>query len=128
MASILENNLAQLVADAFVSADLFLNATLTREVPGVAADPADPPAPTTTAYPCKAIEDTWSKGLLAGGLVRGTDVRILILAKTLAVEPKPEDRITIRGATYRVVPAGIGGLAAVQTDPARATWELRCEN
>jgi len=107
---------------------IFLDATLTRDVPGRATDPADPPLPTSVAYPCKAIEDTYGVTLQAAGLVNGTDVKVLILAATLAVEPQPLDRITIRGVTRTIVPLGTSGVPAVTSDPARATWECRTGN
>src|SRR6266700_1203824 len=81
---------------------LFLDATLTRDVPGVATDPADPPLPTSVVYSCKAIEEDFSIFLKAQGLVHENDVRVLILAKTLAVRPLPLDRITIRGITRTI--------------------------
>jgi len=123
MASMLESELAHVIADA--ASFIFLDATLTRDVPGTITDPADPPAPTTVNYPCKAIEDTYSTGQRANGLVAADDVRVLILATTLAVAPLPGDRITIRGVTRTIVPVGTTGLPGVDSDPARATWECR---
>jgi len=64
--------------------------------------------------------------LLGMGLVTSSDIQVLVLAKSLAVEPKSGDRITIRGKTVVVVPETTSGMRAVQTDPARATWTLRC--
>jgi hypothetical protein len=107
---------------------LFLDATLTRDVQGVGSDPADPPPPTQVAYPCKAIEQDYSSGLLAAGLVTATDIGILILANSLSVDPAPLDRITIRGRTVTIVPASTSGMKAVQSDPARATWLCRCRS
>ena len=123
MVSILADALAQTIANA--ASFIFLDATLTRDVQGTATDPADPPAPTQVSYSCKAIEDTYSAGQRANGLVTADDVKILILAKTLAVSPLSGDRITIRGITRQVVPMGTSGLPGVQSDPARATWECR---
>jgi len=123
MASMLESELAHVIADA--ASFIFLDATLTRDVPGAITDPADPPAPTTVNYPCKAIEDMYSTGQRANGLVAADDVRVLILATTLAVAPLPGDRITIRGVMRTIVPAGTTGLPGVDSDPARATWECR---
>lgn len=123
MPSILEGSLATTIAGALRS--LFLDATLTRYVEGTVTDEADPPPPTQVSYPCKAIEDQFSANVLAQGLVRTSDVNILILAKTLAVDPRPGDLITIRGVTRQIVPSGTGGLAGVTSDPARATWSCR---
>lgn len=111
------------IAEAF--AEDFLDATLTRTAPTRGAQEWDPPTgETVTAYPCKAIHDSWSASWLANGLVGADEVRILVLAATLSVEPQPGDRITIRGETFTIVPAG-SGKPAVATDPAKATWELR---
>lgn len=127
MASLLEGEIAQTIHDAFASANVFLAATLTRETAVSASDPADPPAPTVATYSCLALEEEWALGLLANSLVRANDANVLILAKSLAVEPQPRDRITLRGRTYAIVPEGIGGRRPVTSDPARATWSCRCE-
>jgi hypothetical protein len=124
MVSILESKVKTIIGNAM--AFLFLDATLTRDVPGTIIDPADPPVPTQTTYTCKAIEEQYSAGLLAGGQVGSNDVEVLILAASLAVEPVPGDRITIRGVTRQIVPSGTIGLSGVRSDPARATWQCRC--
>lgn len=124
MTSILEGSLAATLGRAMTP--LFLDATLTRYVAGVATDPAEPPTPTTVTYACKAIEEEYSSGVRGAGLVNATDVNVLILAYTLAVEPKAGDRITIRSRTVTVVPADSAGTKAVRSDPARATWQCRC--
>jgi hypothetical protein len=124
MVSPLLGSLAATIGKAM--SPIFLDAVLTRDVPVSSPDPADPLPPTTTTFPCKAIEDEFDSGTMGGGLVSDTDVKLLILASTLATDPKNLDRITIRGRTYTVVPEGTSGLKAIMTDPARATWELRC--
>lgn len=124
MAKLLEGGLAKIAGNALKG--LFLDATLTREVSGT-PDPTTPwvPGPPTTAtYPCKAIEEEWGASYLADGLVLSGDRRILVLASTLRTEPAPGDRITIRGATFTIVPAG-SGQPPVSTDPAKAAWVLR---
>ncbi len=124
MTSPLLGSLATTIGNAMAS--LFLDATLTRDVPGTITDPADPPAPTQATFTCKAIEEQFSIGLMAGGLVAGGDIQVLILANSLATEPLPLDRITIRGVTVTIVPADAAGRRAVTSDPARATWSCRC--
>jgi hypothetical protein len=124
MVSILESQLKSIIGNAM--AFLFLDATLTRDVEGTVTDPADPPTPTQATYTCKAIEEEYSAGLLAGGQVSSNDIQVLILASTLAVDPIPGDRITIRGVTRQIVPTGTTGLSGVRSDPARATWLCRC--
>lgn len=124
MVSPLQSSFAKTLGNAMAS--FFLDATLTRDVQGVGSDPADPPAPTQETYSCKAIEENYSAGLYADGLVDASDVSILILANSLSVDPQPLDRITIRDRTLTVVPAGTAGMKAIQSDPARATWSCRC--
>lgn len=105
---------------------VFLDATLTRTTQVAGTNAWDAPASSSdTSYTCKAIHDTWSASWLASGLVATDDLRVIVLADSLEVEPQPGDRITIRSETFTIVPAGAGG-PAVSTDPARATWELRC--
>jgi hypothetical protein len=122
--SILQSALAKQIYDA--SNFIFLDATLTRDVYAVATDPADPPAPTTVSYACRAIENQYASTLIANGLVSETDIEILILAYSISVEPRHNDRITIRGNTVTIVPFGTRGKRAVLSDPARATWTCRC--
>jgi hypothetical protein len=126
MTSPLVSSLAATIGNAM--AFLFLDAVLTRDVAGVITDPADPPAPTQTTFACKAIEENYSAGLRSAGLVGATDIKVLILANSLATDPQPLDRITIRGKTVTVVPENAGGMRAVQSDPARATWSCRCRS
>ncbi len=124
MTSPLLGSLATTIGKAMSS--IFLDATLTRDVPGTIVDPADPPAPTQVTYGCKAIESEYGTLDRAQGLVSETDIQVLILASTLATDPKPLDRLTIRGKTVSIVPAGSGNMPPVKSDPARATWLCRC--
>lgn len=122
MTSPLAGGLAKTIGRAM--SPLFLDATLTRDgVPtGSSYDPT-PGAPQT--WPCKAIEDEWSSFVRANGLVAAKDRKVLVLASTLMTEPAEGDRVTIRGVTLTVVADG-EGQPAVKSDPALATWELRC--
>jgi hypothetical protein len=124
MASPLAGSLAATIGAAFNS--LFLDATLTRDVPGTIVDPADPPVPTTTDYTCKAIREMYGVGYRSAGIVNANDVKIIILQTSLAVTPQSGDRITITGmgGPWTIVPNG-SGQPAVGADPANATWEIR---
>jgi hypothetical protein len=97
--------------------NLFLDATLTRDVAGTITDPADPPAPTATPYACKAIVETYSDYFRQNGMVDAKDRKVLILADSLTVQPVPNDRVTISGITFTVMEVG--------TDPATAVWECK---
>src|SRR6185369_14719456 len=92
--------------------NLFLDATYTVDVPGTIVDPADPPAPTPTDYPCLAIVETYSDYFSKGGLVLDGDRKVLILANSLAVRPVVNSRITVSGTQFTTVSVG--------TDPATA--------
>lgn len=128
MTSPLLSSLKATVGSAF--SGLFMDATLTRTTITPGADAFDPltGTQTTSTYSCKAIHDQWSFGYKRDGLITSEDIKILILAASLSVEPQPGDRITIidRGLTATIVPADTAGQAAVETDPAKATWTCRC--
>lgn len=127
MAKLLEGGIASIVYSA--AKFMFLDATLSRDTLVVnSPDVYEMNATTTTtSYSCKAIEETFGKGELGDGLVESTDIRVMILANSLSVTPLPLDRITIRGKTVTVVAADVSGIPPVQSDPARATWSLRCK-
>lgn len=119
MVSPLQGSLARQIGRAFAS--IFYEATVNRTVMGAPVNPAEPwtPGPPTTVnYPCKGMVDEYSDYAIANSLVDAQDRKILILATSLAITPTDGDTVTIRGATYRIVPP-------VTTDPALAVWELR---
>jgi hypothetical protein len=129
VASFLSGSFARKVGKA-MSSVLFLDATLTRDVASSNSpdiDSFDPPAPTQITYTCKANRDTYDVGLIAGGMVQATDVKVLILQTTLNTTPQSGDRLTItgQGGPWSIVPANSSGQAAVSADPANATWQCR---
>lgn len=95
--------------------NLFLDATYTVDVPNTGSDPADPPAPTPTDYPCKSMVEKYSDYYTKNGLVQDGDRKVLILANSLSVQPVANARLTIRGITFT--------LTKIETDPAQAVWE-----
>lgn len=115
MDDLLTGGIASIVGSALN--DLFLSATLIRDVPGTITDVADPPEPTQTTFTCKAIVENYSQRYRVEGLIQENERKVIILATSLAVTPKPGDRITIRGITFLI--------GEVVTDPALATWECR---
>lgn len=122
MTSPLAGSLARTIGGAM--AGLFLPATLARTSYASAANPWDQGTPTTVTYDCRAIVEAWGATWLRDSLVNADEVRVLVLASSLSVEPQPGDVVTIRGEAYTVVPMG-GGKPAVETDPAKAVYELR---
>jgi hypothetical protein len=114
--SILAGELAQEIADALAEADIPLTAIVTR----MELDPASPPwAPTYTAVPynCTGLVDAYSAIDRVNAAILITDVRLLIVAATLAVVPAVGNFVTINSTIYTVV--------SVRTDPATALWELQ---
>ena len=118
MASPLAGSLAATIGAAFYS--LFLDATLTRDTDGSNSpdiDRFDPPAPTSTDYPCKAIVETYKNRYSKDSTIGDKDRKVLILATSIEVPPIPGDRVTISGVNFTVLD--------VVTDPATAVWECR---
>ena len=106
MASPLAGSLAKTVGKAM--AGLFLPATLTRG---------------TITYSCLGIYEQWGKGSGPGGALTNPDVKALVLATSLSVEPDSGDVVSLQGSTFVVV-SNKDTLSAVSTDPARAVWTL----
>ncbi len=71
------------------------------------------------------MEDEWGSYARQAGLVQAKDRKVLILAATLATTPQEGDMVTIRGMQFDVV-SDNEGQPAVSSDPALATWTLRC--
>ena len=115
MTSPLSGSLARTIGAAFNT--LFLDAVLTRDVPVVSPDPADPLPPTQATYACKSMVESYSDYFKANNLVDAKDRKVLILATSLSVRPKAGDRITISGVTFT--------LSEVSTDPAEAVWTCK---
>ena len=119
MTSPLEGKIAATIGKAFAST--FYACTVTRTTPGTPnpATPWEPTTPTVTVYTCKGMVDEYSDYAVANSLVEAKDRKILILATSLDIEPDhATDSVTIRGATYNIVPP-------VKIDPAMAVWEIQ---
>jgi hypothetical protein len=114
--SILDGELAETIADALEAADLPLDCVLTRSTPGD-GDPWNPDAGTSTDYACKGFTDEYTALERADSLIQADDIKVVIVATTVAIEPLPLDSVSIRSKTYTVV--------NVSTDPARALWQLQ---
>lgn len=116
MASPLEGKIASLIYTGMKS--LFLDATLTRDGAN-SGEAYDPAVASPTVYACKAIPVENVKG--TQNLEGQTEIAVLILTNSLAVQPEPLDRIAIASR-------GISGVIpdrkkAVTSDPAKATWQ-----
>lgn len=114
MTSLLQGALAKTIAKSM--GPIFYEATVVRETPG--GGPGwNPGAPTQTSYACKGMVDTYSAYERQNLQIQGGDVKILLLAATLSIEPTTADKVVARGVTYAIVD--------VSTDPARAVWTLQ---
>ena len=118
MASPISGSLAATIYGAFKN--LFLDATLTRQVvlpTSPAFDPADPPAPTPVNYACKAIRDRYSVSEKNNSSILDGDAKILVLVNSLSVSPIRNDIITIQGTKFTVIDFDV--------DPANALWTIQ---
>lgn len=119
MTSPLAGSLARTLGRALSST--FLDATLARDTAVAGENDWTPGTPTTKNYSCKAIHVEWRTMLPPGQVLNEKSVRkVIILANSLAVQPRSGDRITIRGETFVVMPEGTSPV--VMSDPALATW------
>jgi hypothetical protein len=113
MASFLEGSLARTIGAAF--SGIFYAATVTRLTPG--AGPAHDPGPSTpTDYTCKGMVETYKAHEIDGTHIQANDRKVIVLATSIGIVPRPGDKVTIRGATYTVT--------AFDPDPALATYTL----
>lgn len=101
MASLLETQVRKLVAQGFKGR--LLTGTLRRETPsGVVNGLGDPTGPTVTTYTFDGIVDTFNAAFAATAGIPVTDVRILIIAGSLSVEAKKDDKVKIRNEWFQL--------------------------
>lgn len=119
MASLLESAIKKQVAAAFKGK--LLTGTLRRSTAATVDGFGDVSSPTTTDYAFEGIRDTFDAKYAAGAGIPETDVRILIIAGSLAAAagvPRQGDQILIRGAWHHV-------RRVISIDPANATYVLQ---
>lgn len=113
MASLLESALASQVASAL--AGQLLTCTL-RRVASTAVDGAGDPVPgTASTWSFDGIVDTFSAMFAAQAGIPVTDVRVLIIAGSLATTPQQDDQVKVRDEWYQL-------RRLVERDPANATY------
>lgn len=98
--------------------NLFYDAVLTVDVPQDSPDPADPLPPVPTDYPAKAYVEKYSAYYLANSLVQASDRKVIVLAKSLAIEPVNGARITVQGVTFTIIAYDDGGSN-------KSVWEIQ---
>lgn len=127
MTSILEQELAQQIAEALERERVPFAITITRTVVTGPADPPwEPPPSAPVDYDARGWAERYELDLVDGSTILSTDQRVIVLmspppAKATGepsgapatITPKVGDSVTVRGSTYLVV--------AVTFDPAMAT-------
>lgn len=111
MTSLLDGGLARIIGRAVDG--LMLDGVLTRGV-STTADERGNPEETDDTYPCRGFTEDYTAFYRAQAGVPAGDVKVNILAASIATTPLIDDRVTMRGATYRI--------RSVTTDPAHALW------
>jgi hypothetical protein len=110
------DKLPQAINSAFKG--LFYDAVMTVDVPQESPDPADPLPPIPTPYPCKAYVEKYSAYYRANSLVGASDRKVIVLAKSLAIEPVNGARISVNNVTFSIIAYDDGGSN-------NAIWEIQ---
>ena len=111
MTSLLDGGLARIIGRAVDG--LMLDGVLTRGV-STTADERGNPVETDDEYPFRGFTENYSATYRATAGIPSTDLAVNIIAASIATTPKIDDRVTMRGTTYRI--------RSVTTDPAQAMW------
>jgi hypothetical protein len=109
--SLLDGGLARLIGRSVNN--LMLDGVLTRGV-STTADERGNPEETDEDYPLRGFTEGYSATYRAVAGIPSTDLAVNIIAASIATTPKIDDRVTMRGTTYRI--------RSVTTDPAQAMW------
>jgi hypothetical protein len=112
--SVLDSELADALTDALVSADIPQSASIARDTP---SGPPYAPEITTTNHACSGWVDEYSTIEHALSGIDVNDRKVYILANSLDITPRPNDRVSINNSTYTVI--------AVAKDAASAAWVLQ---
>lgn len=97
---------------------IFYDAVMTVDVPQDSPDPADPLPPVPTPFGCKAYVTKYSAYYRANSLVREEDRKVIVLARSLAIEPVNGARITVGGITFTIIDYDDGGSN-------KSIWEIQ---
>lgn len=123
--SLLEGELAEIIGDALIAADIPYGMTIPRQTAG-APRPDDwptwepwPDDTVTIEHTVQGFIDTYSAFLVASGVVNAGDVKIVLIQTTLPFRPELTDVIVARGKTYTIL--------SMSEDPAKATLEVRAK-
>lgn len=114
MTSPLAGSLARQAAAALKS--LMLPAVLTRITPGEYDPDSGTSADAEMAYSCRGFLETYSTYTESARSLAPTVRKVIVLAATLPITPRLDDKVTISGETFTV--------KRIDSDPAKATWEM----
>lgn len=122
--SLLEGDIAEILADALEAADLPYPMTIPRlyQEPRPEDWPSwqEWPAPITVVeHEFQGFVDVYDARLIAAGVVDVGDVRIILIQQGMPFRPELTDTIVARGETYTILD--------ITEDPARATLEVRAK-
>ena len=70
-----------------------------------------------STHSCRGYADRFDRITVANSTVLASDLKVVILAETLAVEPTTSGRVVVDGKTLSIMD--------VRSDPAGATWEIQ---
>lgn len=117
MVSLLESSIRAQVAAAFKG--VLLTGTL-RRVGSSSVDSFGDPVPgAATTFAFDGIRDSFNAAYAAAAGIPVTDVKVLIIAGSLATDPVQGDQVNIRDQWHEV-------RAILERDPANATHVLQC--
>jgi hypothetical protein len=105
MTSPLVKKIASALNSALPSAGVTESATLIRSIAGTRTPSSlvDGTNATTTSYACKGFVSTERHAKIGETLVETTDRVVCLVGASLPVTPLAKDKITIDGATQRIV-------------------------
>lgn len=119
-------NVAKLIAKAFAANGKPVgvqSCTLIKRTPGT-RDPLAPSAgtnPIETSYKATGLVSDWSSYMIAGGLVKTGDRKLLLFGASIesGQVPEPGDKVVIDGETLVILPQ-----PPISRDPAKACFVL----
>lgn len=122
--SLLQGEIAEMVADGLAAADLPFAMTIPRL--HQAEPPDDWPTYEIWDAPITVVEhvfqgwvDQFDNSLIAAGVVDATDTKICIVQRGMPFRPELTDTIVARGEVYTILD--------ITEDPAQAVLELRAK-
>jgi hypothetical protein len=130
MTSILDGEMAAVLAGALIGANVPFGITIMRTTNAVDPDaPWEPGTTTDTVYDAQGWEENYSTQDIDGTLIKAADVRVVVLLSTIAkaagapgsspstIVPATGDLVTSRGKSYLVIAAAedpTGSIARLQ--------------